>query len=328
LGFEKEQVLVLKTPKFDELNVTVLKNRLQQLTGVSHVSAAVGTPFGGGVLSTLKVGEQLHKLSEFIVDEDYVGALGLNLLQGRDFVASDSNRVIVNETMVETMAWDQALGQKIRGVLGNDLEVIGVVMDFHLNDTHAPVHPVMITLGKQYTSNLLARLDTRDLAYTLGQVSDQWKQVEPNHPLEYYFLDEQFDELYKSEIQFKDLSGVFSGIAVLIACLGLYGFIAFSVQQRIKEIGIRKVMGAPVAGIVMLLSSDFLKLIGIAFVVATPIAWLLMHHWLEDFAYRIDLDWWMFAVAGLAAVGIALITVSFQAIKAALMNPVESLRSE
>jgi putative ABC transport system permease protein len=328
LGFEKEQVLVLKTPRFHEIKSTVMKNRLLQLSGVSHVSIAIGTPFGGGFITSHKTDELSFNLSEFVVDKDYVGTLGINIIEGRDFMPSDSNSVIINESMVHAMNWDQPLGQKLSGIQGKDMVVIGVAQDFHLNDIHTPTRPVMISLGKKYTNNLLVRLDTKDLSTTIAQISDQWKDTEPNHPLEYSFLDEEFNTLYKSEMQFKNLSGIFSGIAILIACLGLYAFMAYSAQQRTKEIGIRKVMGATISNVVTLLSKDFLKLFLIAFVIATPIAWYVMHRWLEDFAYRIGISWWFFAGAGLMTMLIAVGTVTFQSLKAALMNPVDSLRSE
>jgi putative ABC transport system permease protein len=328
LGFEKEQVLVLKTPKFNEINSTVMKNRLRQLTGISDVSIAIGTPFDGGFITSQKSEEQSFSMSEFLVDEDYIRTLGINIIEGRDFMPSDSNSVIVNESMVHAMSWDQALGQKLSGIQGKDMVVIGVAQDFHLNDIYTPIRPVMLSLGKKYTNNLLVRLDTKDLPSTIAQISDQWKDTEPNHPLEYSFLDEEFNALYKSEMQFKNLSGIFAGIAILIACLGLYAVVAYSAQQRTKEIGIRKVMGATISNVVSLLTKDFLKLLVIAFLIAIPIAWYVIHRWLEDFAYRIGISWWFFVGAGLMTMLIALATVSIQSIKASLMNPVDSLRSE
>jgi putative ABC transport system permease protein len=328
LGFEKEQVVVLKTPKFNEINSTVMKNKLRQLAGISHVTIAMGTPFSGGFIASQKTEERSFNMSEFLVDEDYIRTLGVNIIEGRDFMPNDSRSVIINESMVHAMNWDHPLGQKLNGMQGKDMVVIGVVQDFQLNDPYIPIRPVMLSLGKKYTSNLLVRLDTKNLHNTIARISDQWKATEPNHPLEYSFLDEEFNALYKSELQFKNLSGIFCGIAILIACLGLYAFIAYSTQQRTKEIGIRKVLGASLFNVLALLNKDLLKLLGIAFLLATPIAWYVVHRWLEDFAYRIGISWSFFAGAGLVTMLIALATVSFQSLKAALMNPAESLRME
>ncbi len=328
LGFDKEQVVVLKTPRFNAVNTAVMKDRLQQVTGVSYVSSAVNTPFDGGVITSSEHEGKAFNLSGFLVDEDYVGTLGMTLLEGRDLVQTDTGRVIVNEAMVRAMGWQEPLGQRTKGLFGGELEVVGVVKDFHLNDVNIPIHPAMISLGDKYSSNLLVRLDTEDLTSTLSRVADVWKQTEPAHPLEITFLDGQFNRLYKAEMQFRELSSIFSGIAIFIACLGIYGFIAYATQQKTKEIGVRKVMGASAMAILGLVSKDFLQLIGVALLVAIPIAWYMAERWLEDFAFRIEVQWWMFALAGVTALVIALLTVGTHVVKAVLANPVDSLRNE
>ncbi|MGK6350431.1 ABC transporter permease [Parapedobacter sp. DT-150] len=328
LGFHKEQVLVLKTPRFSTINAPVMKQQLEQLAGVESTSIGLGTPFGSGISHWVEEKDGLsYNLSEFFADTDYIQTLGMELLAGRDLLPEDSNKVIVNEAMVRTMGWDEPIGQKA-SLFGEEKEVLAVVRDFQLNNIHAAIHPAVIGLGNQYTNNILVRLKTDDLAQNLLSIENAWKEAEPEHPLEYAFLDDEFDQLFLAEIQFQRLSRVFSFIAILIACLGLYGAIVHAAQQRVKEIGIRKVLGATVAGIVALLSKDFLKLVLIAVVIASPIAWWAMNKWLEDFAYRINIQWWMFATAGLVAVVIALATVSWQAIRAAVANPVDSLRDE
>jgi putative ABC transport system permease protein len=179
--------------------------------------------------------------------------------------------------------------------------------------------------GMDYIS---LKLDSRQIPASLDQVSSLWKELYPESPFDFFFLDQKFDEQYKAEQRFSSLFGLFTGLAVFVACLGLFGLAAFTAEQRTKEIGIRKVLGASIASIVALLSSDFLKLVGLAIVIACPIAWYGMSQWLTEFAYRIGLDWWVFVGAGVLIVVITLLTVSFQSVKAALMNPVESLRSE
>ncbi len=327
LGFEKEQILILKTPDFSKIDAPLMKTKLQQLSGISSATVAVGTPFEAGLSGIKERNGKSYTESFFWVDTDYIKTLGMTIVEGRDLSPSDSNKIIVNETMVQIMGWEQAIGQIIN-LFQKPMEVQGVVRDFQLNNTQTPIHPVVIGLGKKYTNNILLRMETKNLAQNLAKVAGVWQETEPNHPMEYTFLDERFNQLYQSEIQFKRLSRVFSGIALFIACLGLYGAIVHTVRQRTKEIGIRKVLGASVTGIVQLLSKDFVKLVLTAILIASPIAWWAMNKWLENFAYRIDIEWWMFAVAGLAAVGISLLTVSFQTIKAAVANPVESLRSE
>ncbi|SEL53146.1 ABC transporter permease [Parapedobacter koreensis] len=330
LGFTKEQVLVLRTPRFNKLNAPLMKQRLLQLAGVTHASVSTGTPFGGGFINGSKEEKDgvSYSLSEFIADPDFVQTLDMELLAGRNLLPTDSNRVVVNEALVRTMGWDEPIGQRTGQGLGGDKEVVGVVRDFQLNNIRTAIHPTIISLGDEYVYTIIVRLQTKNLAQNLASIGAVWKETAPEHPLEYEFLDEQFEELFKSETQFQQLSKVFSFIAILIACLGLYGAIVHAAQQRVKEIGIRKVLGASVSGIAALLSKDFVRLVLIAIVIASPIAWWAMNTWLEDFAYRIAIEWWMFAAAGLAAMVIALATVSWQAIRAAVANPVESLRDE
>jgi putative ABC transport system permease protein len=328
LGFDKEQIVVLKTSAFDDLNTSVIKNGLLQIPAVSDVTVCTGTPFGGGFITTEKTSGSSFEVSEFMVDDDYIRTLGMVVVTGRDFTSSDSSDVIVNEALVREMNWDHPIGQRISALSGKDMTVIGVVKDFHLNDPHLPVRPVVLSLGKKYTNNLLVRLDTKDLSASIAQILDQWKKLQPNHPLDYSFLNEEFNALYKSEMQFKNISGVFCAIAIFIACLGLYAYTAYSTQQRTKEIGVRKVLGASLPNILVLIGKDFIQLLMIAFVMCVPIAWYVIDRWLEAFPYRVGVSWSFFVGAGLTTTVIALVTVSIHSIKAALVNPVDSLRSE
>ncbi len=327
LGFSKDQVLVLKTPRFSKINAPLMKQQLMQLSGVSSVTVSAGTPFGGGISFLADKDGLSYNLSQFYIDHDYIHTLGMEMVSGLDLTPADSNKVIVNEAMVRTMGWDQPLGQNV-DFFGEKKEVKGVARDFQLNNIHTGIHPAALALGNKYISTILVRLKTDQISQNLEEIENAWKKAEPEHPMEYGFLDEQFEQLFHAEIQFQQLSKIFSMIAILIACLGLYGAIAYATQKRVKEIGIRKVLGSSVTGIAQLLSKEYVGLVLSAFIIASPVAWWAMNKWLQDFAYRIEIRWWMPALAGLASIVIALITVSYQAIKAAMVNPVESLRSE
>lgn len=213
-------------------------------------------------------------------------------------------------------------------MLGNSKEIKGVVRDFQMNNVHTGIHPVVLAMSSNYTTNILVRLNTGQGAETLKNIEKVWKEVAPEHPLEYTFLDEHFGKLFHSEIKFQRLSGIFSAIAILIACLGLYGAVLYETRHRVKEIGIRKVLGASVSEVVGLLSKEYLKAVLIALTMAVPVAWWAMNRWLRDFAYRVEIGWETFVLAGLAMLGVVLFTVSYQAIKAAVANPVKALRSE
>ena len=221
-------------------------------------------------------------------------------------------------------------------MLGNSAQrgpgtIVGVVADFHTASLRGKVEPVVLfnEPGLLHFASALVRVGKgQDMAKVLSQVENVWKSVAPMRPFNCIFLDEQYDALYRTEQRMGSLMSFFSGFAILVACLGLFGLATFMAERRMKEIGIRKVLGASVAGITGMLAKDFLKLVVVAIFIASPIAWWAMNQWLADFAYRIDIQWWMFVAAGLAAVAIAFLTVSFQSVRAALANPVKSLRSE
>ncbi|HMC86517.1 MAG TPA: FtsX-like permease family protein, partial [Chitinophagaceae bacterium] len=209
--------------------------------------------------------------------------------------------------------------------------IVGVVKDFHFESMHQPIAAmilVMLPPGQNYFNNLSVKIAGNNVAEALSHIENTWKKFVPESPYQSAFLDERFDALYKSEQKQGNIFTVFAFIAILIACLGLFGLSAFSISQRIKEIGVRKVLGATTGSIVALLSKEFLKLVAIAAVIAFPVAWYAMHNWLLDFAYRINMPWWIFILAAIIAAAVALFTISFQAVKAALSNPVKSLRSE
>ena len=212
--------------------------------------------------------------------------------------------------------------------MSNGGRVVGVVQDFHFKSLKENIDPLTMRVDRGRKGLLTVKLSSNDLTNTVASIEEKWKAVLPNEPFDYYFLDEFFDRQYRADERFGYLIFNFSMLAIIISCLGLFGLVAYSTVQRRREIGIRKVIGASVMGIVKLLSKEFLKLVGLAIIVASPLAWLVMNYWLEDFAYQIEIQWWVFVMAGTMVLTIALLTVGFHAIKAANINPVKSLRTE
>jgi putative ABC transport system permease protein len=272
-----------------------------------------------------------------LTDENFAKAIGLNILKGRDLHVDDSGKVLVNETLVRKIGLDpsKAVGARLYYDDNAFVEVVGVMKDFNVGSLHTEVGPFMLRYAPNglqgwdiRLSHVIAGTTTADYRSLLDKIKTIWQKDLPGTPFEYAFLDTEVQKQYESEITLSKIINVFTGMAILISCLGLFGLAAFSAEQRNKEIGIRKVLGASVTGVVQLLSKDFLRLVVIAFVIATPIAWWAMNKWLQTFAYKVPLAWWMFAGAGGIALFIALVTVSSQAIRAALANPVRSLRSE
>ncbi len=336
-GFNREQVLVVSVPA-EELvrkKMRVLKATLARNSRVQAVSLGLSPITQDGKAGIIRevAGQKTDQMVFFArIDEAYLSLLQIKLQAGRNFsptIISDKKKaVIVNESFVKWMGWrmDQAVGQTVKSSSGDSLNqrVIGVVGDYHFASLHNRIEPLLLYYQTDNPLNVLVRLKPSDVA----AVRSAWTALIPAYPFEAAFLDTTFDQQYQREQKAETLLSWFSALIILIACLGLFGLAAFTAEQRTKEIGVRKVLGASVTSIVALLSKDFLKLVLIAIVIASPIAWYAMNRWLQDFAYKITIEWWVFALAGLLAVGIALLTVSFQAIKAALMNPVKSLRSE
>jgi putative ABC transport system permease protein len=279
-------------------------------------------------------------MQEWQVDPNYIPTLEMKLVQGRNFIKgrrTDSSTVVINESAAKRLGYQNPIGKTIHKPGGEQLTIIGVVEDFHYESLRTSIEPVVLVVNgamlgssveKAFLEAVSFRLTANDIPSTLKAMEKTWKQIAPGQPFEYSFLSDDFEAMYRTEQRSEQLFTSFALVAILIACLGLFGLSAFAAEQRTKEIGIRKVLGSSVTGIVRLLSNDFLKPVLVAIVVASPIGWYAMQRWLNDFAYRIDIEWWIFALAGLLAVGIALLTVSFQAIKAALTDPVKSLKSE
>ena len=337
LGFNKERLVVLETDISPQLNV--LKEDLKKLPGVISTGLSSSVPgiqnnSAYSIIENNSGDDQVANLDAYFVDYDFVSQFGLKVIAGRDFskdFASDSTEaMIVNEQTVKLFGYSnpsEALGAKF-SQWGKEGQIIGVVKDFHFKSLQDNIKPMTMAFGKEKADLLAVKIRPDDVQATLAGIQLKWESILPNDTFNYYFLDQAFDRQYRAQERFGNLFLAFAFLAILISCLGLLGLAAYSTLQRKREIGIRKVIGSSVLGIVHLVSKEFLKLIAISFLIATPIAWFVMDAWLQDFAYRIEVQWWVFALAGIFTLAIAILTVSFHAFKAAIANPVKSLRAE
>ena len=343
LGYDKEHVLVLPADRKVIENLTALKTELTQHPDIRDVTAAYDMPTEVGWTDRLHAEGMAETESimtnAMLVERDFVRTLGLEVIAGSNFTEADEvqsklpeaeayHGVLLNESALKELGWTpaEAVGKRLNDPRKG--EVRGVVRDFHFAPLHVRIAPMAIFLEQGTWRHVLVKMSGNNLPATLGFVEETWRTLAPHRPFAYSFLDAEYDRLHQAERRTGQIFASFAFLAVLLACLGLFGLAAFMAQQRTKEIGIRKVLGATVANIVGLLSRDFVKLVVVAFVLAAPLAWYAMRRWLQDFTYRVELEWWVFAVAGGAAVLIALLTVSIQSMKVALRNPVKSLRSE
>lgn len=330
LGLNKAHIFTVQTGDKTETFRKALANE----SSVKHTASA-SNELARNMNSTgdtdwdEKVPGRAFTINNLSVSHDFIPNIGMKIMAGRNFREgkADSTSYIINETMVREMGISDPVGKRFKFHQWEG-QIIGVVKDFVFNSARDKVPPTLLFLRPQWNSALYVRTSGETAKQALAATERVWKQTNPQYPFEYRFLDDSYDQLYKSEQRTGQLFRFFAGIAILISCLGLFGLAAFTAEQRTKEIGVRKVLGASISSIVMLLSKDFLTLVIIAIVIASPVAWWAMNAWLQGFAYKIDIAWWVFALAGFVAVGIALFTVSFQSIRAALMNPVKSLRSE
>ena len=337
LGFNKEQKLIMDS-RNDSAKLA-FKQSLASIPGVLSNTMAGSVPGMFTPMSDCKIengrGEmQTANAAIYFVDYDYLDEMHMRMVAGRTFsrqFGTDSTQaMILNETAVTQLGFtspQQAIGKRFED-LNRTGAIIGVVRDFHLRSLQDPIRPLVMRVEPRNCDLVCATIDGRRLQETLRAVQAKWKSLLKDRPFSYFFLDEFFDRQYRSEQHFGRLFLNFAILAIFISCLGLMGLAAYSTIQRTKEIGVRKVVGASVGNIVYLLSRDFLQLVAWAFVVAAPMTWFFVHGWLNGFAYRIGSYWWIFALAGITALMIALAAVSYQAIRAALVNPVHSLRSE
>ena len=346
LGYNKEALLALKV-NGDQSVINGIEAFRNDVTAnptlIKGMAYANTLPIGGtgnnGASTVDNAGKKIQSSTyRYRVDYDYADVMGLKFLAGRNFsrdfpadAPTDSTmNFVLNEASVKAFGWEtpeQAIGKPFR-MSGRSGQVIGIVQDFNFNSLKHKVEPLAMHLTTNRFSQVVLRIDMSRPAEAIAQIETTWKKHFPDAYFEYAFLDEKLDTQYRSELRFGSLFGAFSLFSIFIACLGLFGLAAYTAERRTKEIGIRKVLGASVAGITGLLAKDFLRLVVIAMLVATPLAYYFMQKWLADFAYRIEMQWWVFVVAGAGAVVIAFLTVSFQSVKAALANPVKSLRSE
>ena len=337
VGFDKEGVFNFGMDTEYRVRNTTLRNELLRIPGVSAVTFSSDVPSSDNKWRSTFAFANLSKDEDFpaslkIADGNYFKTYGLSFVAGAPYAANDTlPKFVVNETLLKKLGVKNpasVIGRNLR--LGNTTgSVVGVVKDFHTNSARdGGVQPLLLTPDYKFYYAGSVKIRSQNLPQTVERIKATYARVFPEVAFVGRFYDESLNAYYKAEQQMGWLYRTFAGLTIFIACLGLFGLAAFTAEQRTKEIGVRKVLGASVASIVALLSKDFLKLVVIAIGIASPIAWYLMSQWLQDFTYRIDIEWWVFAVAGLVAIGIALLTVSFQSIKAALMNPVKSLRSE
>lgn len=267
------------------------------------------------------------------VDYDFIPSYGLKLIAGRNFLKefqTDARGILLNENAVRLLGFEDVSKAVNENIIssGDTVKILGVVANYHHEGLQKSIEPMLLRLDPNNRNAYSVKISAANISSTLALIQKTWNNHFPSDPFNYYFLDQLFDQQYKADKQFGNVFGLFAFLAILIACFGLLGLSAFNVLQRTKEIGIRKVLGASVQNLLYILSKEFLKLVLISFIIAIPLTWLIMHNWLQDFAYRINIQWWVFALAGIVSLLIALITISFQALKAAVANPVNSLRSE
>ncbi|WP_420603612.1 ABC transporter permease [Flagellimonas sp.] len=346
LGFQKDQVVVIDDVDASGDRIQSLKQEVAQVGGVKNVSLSsfLPTPSArNGITFFPEAGSGVkhdgYIFEKWGVDHDYVNTLDMKIIAGRNFnreFPTDSSAIILNESAVAM------LGLQNENVLGTRLThdfkrpdkenmeyltVIGVVENFHFESLRNEINAMSLSLGSN-SNRMLIKLNAGDFTNTIAQVEQIWDTVAPGQPFQFYFMDDSFNDTYKAEQRLGSIFIVFTFLSILIACLGLFGLAVFNAEKRTKEIGIRKVLGASIRGIVYTLTADFLKLVGVAIVVSLPIGWYAMDKWLQDFSYRIEIDWWVFLLASALAVAIALLTIGFQSVRAAIANPVNSLRTE
>ena len=342
IGFNRKQVVIVNHANTLGNQAETFRNELLQVSGVQSATMSGYLPVNYGRNSntyftspTLDPTTGIN-VQAWTVDENYVPTLGLKIVEGRNFspqFLTDSTGIIINEAAAKFLATKNLLNKKIytlKDIQSKqliDFHIIGIVKNFNFSSLRDVVTPLALFLGKD-NGNISVRISSGDIPGAIAQIKNKWKAIAPSQPFDYSFMDDDFNKLYTTEQRTGNIFITFAVLAILIACLGLFGLVTYAAEQRIREIGIRKVLGASVSNIAGMLSTDFLKLVIISAAIAFPLAWWAMNKWLQGFAYRVNINWWVFAIAGILALLIALITVSFQAIKAAMANPVKSLRTE
>jgi putative ABC transport system permease protein len=343
LGYDRDQVIVVHNIYNLDKNRKLFRDQVAELPDVVNATEGdipTGTNYDteGWFRDANFDATRTVILTNFYADERYLPTLGMQIKEGRNFskqFPTDSNGVILNEAAVKVLGFKDPLRETLYRpffkpdgtIVPAPFHIVGIVKDFNFNSLHEAVTPLTINLSDNYQT-LALRAHGKDLGPVISAVEDKWKSLAPGRPFNYTFLDEDFNKTYKAEQETGKLFVTFALFAIFIGCLGLFGLVTYAAEQRTKEIGVRKVLGASVTGIVAMLSRDFAKLLLVASLIAFPLGWWVMHNWLQNFAYRISIDWWIFALAALIATLIALVTVSIKAMKAAMANPVKSLRTE
>ena len=342
LGYNRDHVLVIQDVSSLGNQAKTFKHEVAQISGMQHATLTGALPTGdygnSSILFKNHIPDQKNALLTQVwpIDEDYIPTLGIKILQGRNFsdkMPTDSGGLIINETAAKMLGFADPINEKLYRPMDYQLQnlkayhIIGVMKDFNFRSLRENITPMVLYLGDDRGA-LSIRFNTGNIPALLDQVKSKWAAISPNQQFNYSFMDKDFEAIYRVEQNMGTLFIVFTSLAIIIACLGLFGLAAYATEQRTKEIGIRKVLGAGISTIVNLLSIDFIKLVFIAILIASPVAWYAMNKWLQGFPYREDIHWWVVFAAGGIAILIAFATISFQSIKAALANPVNSLRSE
>jgi putative ABC transport system permease protein len=345
LGYDKDHVVVLPIGGDMIKNFESLKAAFAAVPGVEAITASYQTPedvhWGDGITAIDEKGKHEISLNAMPVDLDFTKTMKMQMIAGRDFQQSDFGMMdttdnnanfqqpfIINETLAKKIGWTpkQAIGKTIKK--GETGPVVGVVKDFNFTSLHNPVGPMLIFFNRDLSRDYMIRINGNNTKQALAGIETAWKQRIPERPFNYHFLEDDYNKLYLSEQKISALFGVAAGLAIVLACLGLFGLAAFTTVQRTKEIGIRRVLGAKISSITLLIAKNFLELIGIAILIAIPLAWWAGNKWLQDFAYRIPVETYIFVIVALVTCLLALCTVSYHSIKTAIANPVKSLRSE
>ncbi|HWK03471.1 MAG TPA: ABC transporter permease [Puia sp.] len=338
LGFNKEAVVMIPVPQADKNNLAYLQHQLLNQPGIKDASFCFRPPASdyfkaGSVKFDQREWEKYSALCT-LGDSHYLSTFGLRLIAGRNLAESDTVReFLVSEDLVKKLGFtnpSQVLGhQLVAGALEDHPgTIVGVIRDFHLHSLHSALEPIMLTTSREAYAYAGIKISGAHPARSIAEIRRTWQSVYPHNIFDYHFLDEQIADFYKKEDLLNKLIGSFAVLAIVISCVGLFGLISLLTIQRTREIGIRKVIGASVSNIVVLLSKDFVQLVGLALIMASAIAWLTMSSWLQGFAYRITMPWWIFMLSGIGNLALSLLTISVHSIRAALMNPVTSLRSE
>jgi putative ABC transport system permease protein len=342
LGYDRNQVLIVKNTNALGNQAKIFKQEVKQISGVEDATLTGFLPTADYRSSSATFQDPTLDQKRGIlpqvwsVDEDYLGTLNIKVVSGRNFsdqLHTDSSSAIINETAARLLGQKSPLNKPLYRIMDNSgkkvkrYSIVGVVKDFHFSSLRDNISPVVLYLEDNYDA-LSIKTNTKNVPALLAQIKNKWDSLVPNQHFAYSFMDQDFEATYRSEQRIGKIFMIFTSLAIAIACLGLFGLAAYAAEQRTKEIGIRKVLGADVTVIVAMLSKDFIKLVLIAILISSPLAWFFMQKWLQGFAYRVNFQWWIIALAGVGAILIAFVTISFQSIKSALANPIKSLKTE